>query len=108
MNEKKIDVYETDSNKKGLFGFLETLLRSYRTSMYMAFYLVVAFICFLCFSFSFASGFFIYELVDQFSLALTTFPKFLIKGGGLTLGLLFFGLTLMLSTIVFNLLFEEG
>ena len=67
----KIDIFEKKSQKKGLMGFFETMLRKYRSGMYLFLFLLIVLICFICFCLSVFSGMslflFSYQAVESFS-----------------------------------------
>ncbi len=103
QNEKKfIDIHETDSNKTGILGFVERMLRRYKDTTYMVFYLVILFVCLSCLSVSFFPLVFILNyLLNSFSSESILVSSFVISFG-IGLGVFLFIPMLLISTVFFN------
>ena len=98
----KINVFEKKSKKTGLKGFFETMLRTYRSGMYLLLFLIIVFICLICFALSIFTGlsFFLYnyELVSSTNL----FIKSFILSFCIVLSIAISSVTLLFVTAFFN------
>ena len=85
-----IDIHETDSNKTGLLGFIERMLRRYKDTTYMVFYLVILFVCLSCLSVSsFSLVFILNYLLTSFS-SESMFVTSFVMSFGIGLGVFLF------------------
>ena len=97
-----IDIHETDSNKTGLLGFIERMLRRYKDTTYMVFYLVILFVCLSCLSISFFPLVFILTYLLTSFTSESMFVTSIVMSFGIGLGVFLFIPMLLISTIFFN------
>ena len=107
-NEKKtketkfIDIHETTSNKRGIWGVMEVFLRRHKTFAYLFFYLIVVLVCLICVALSlsplFALVLWTYEHTRNVSFVFHVFALAFSTAIGLVSGTI----VLLFSTIFFN------
>jgi hypothetical protein len=101
-SEKHIDVLKKTSDKRGVFGFFETVIRSFRFLSFLAFLLPLSGLYLLCLTsalFPVVWGvLWIYEL----SLSLPLWLRALTLSGTLAVAFLIFGVTLILVVPLLN------
>ena len=99
---KFIDIHETTSNKRGIWGLVEVFLRRHKTFAYLTFYLIIVFVCLLCVALSlwplFALVLYTMELTENMNLVFHAFALAFASA----MGLIFGTVILLISTIFFN------
>jgi len=102
--EKRINVHATTSDRGGLAGFFETILRKFRLVSYIIALIPLYFICIFAFAISVTPAIYFYMYVTKFAAALPEPLYFLTIAGCITSGYFIYGFTLIFVVPLFNFL----
>lgn len=97
---RKDPFLEQDSNKKHLFGVLESILRKIRPITFLVFYLFVAAVCSFCLGTALGVGWQVFSFIS--SLSSSGSWQWWFKGLGLALGFISYGYSLIIIVPLVN------
>jgi hypothetical protein len=109
MTEKKnikerIDVDTTSSERKGLAGFFEMVLRKFRIASYLIALVPLYLLCLLAMGIAAMPGVFFFLLISEKTLEWLPLFHYLSLGFGIVTGYFFYGITLLFIIPLFNFL----
>ena len=103
-NNKKVDVHATTSERGGLAGFFETLLRKFRLVSYIIALIPLYLISILAMAISLTPAVYFYMYITKMAIALPEPLYYLTISICITLGYFIYGFTLIFVAPAFNFL----
>lgn len=104
--KQKTDVYSAKSERKGLGGLIENVLREFKTVMHLLLLTPLYLVGSLSLGICLVPGFYLYTWADHWSQSFSSFARFWILGSSLSAGYFMYGFTLIFMAPALNFLFR--
>ena len=105
MENNRLDINSTKSERRGFSGLLETLLRNFRTTTFMLLLVAVYMICILCMGIALAPSVVLFNWVSEHTVQSPPWLRALSLGLTIATGFFLYGFTLILVVPLANKLF---
>jgi hypothetical protein len=105
-SQKKADIYQLRSERKGLGGLFENLLRKFQIIGHLALVAPLYVLGSCCLGLALVPGFYLFQWADSFSQGGSTLARFWILGSSLGAGYFMYGFSMILIAPALNFLFR--
>ncbi len=103
-SQKSADIYELKSERKGLGGILENLLRKFKVIAHLALILPVYLLGCLCMGLALVPGFYLFNWADTLSTTWNSLPRYFALGTSISAGYFLYGFSIILIAPAINFL----